>query len=134
MYDGSLQKSSSPDKQTYNEYKLDKEADESHNNEADGCSDGNLVELCRQCIMCESADGRQVRRPAVPFLSGFVHLLTRRTLFLAKSLSGVTTVSMSCQLPWTNHNLQQQMTITKTVARSTLSAFERLLCLRTSYE
>lgn len=34
------------DKGTHNEYEFDKETDEPHHNETDGCSDGNLVELC----------------------------------------------------------------------------------------
>ena len=34
--------------QAHDEYELHKEANESHHNEANGCPNGNLVELCRQ--------------------------------------------------------------------------------------
>lgn len=40
-----------PNHRTHNEYKLHKEPNESHHNEANSCPDGNLVKLCSRLLV-----------------------------------------------------------------------------------
>ena len=92
----------------YNEYQLHEEANEAHDNEPYGCSDGDLVEFCKSSLKRSATAAEEPSVPTnqnhrwrvvqVPRRSGLVHLLTKRTLFLAKSLRGVTTVSI-CDPP-----------------------------------
>ena len=107
----------------HDEEELHEEAYEAHDHKAQRSPQADFIELCSCPIPNPSVASYTLREQAqlslsesraegyAPFRSGFVHRFTRRALFFANSLTGLTMVSiaahqaaslpegLACQLP-----------------------------------